>query len=87
MNLDWIEEKIPRVNRGNWIYNLVCFLLAKRKRKLSYKEYMMILFELNKNNLGEDKAKEKSIMKAIEVYKYNHNGMLPDMGDDENEQG
>ena len=82
MNLDWMDEKIPRIPWENWLYNIVCFLLFKRKTKLSYKEYMMLLYGLNKRKLGEDEARQFSITQALEVYKVLHEGNLPP----ENEQ-
>lgn len=77
MNLAWMDEKIPRLWRGNWMYNIVCFLLFKRKTKLSYREYMMLLYGINKRKLGEDKARQLSITQALEVYKSLHEGNLP----------
>ena len=86
MDLDWLDEKIPRLERGNWLYDLVCFLLGKRKTKLSYKEYMMILYGINRKTLGEHNAREKSIIRAIDVYKGLHNGDMPPTGiEEENE--
>ena len=85
MNLDWINERIPRLPRGNWLYNIVCFFLFRKDEKLSYKEYMMIMYEMNKRALGDHKAKEKSINRAMEIYKW-LNGKLPDMGEGYDEQ-
>ena len=85
MNLDWIEEKIPRLAHSNWLYNLVCFTLGKRKEKLSYKEYMMIIYELNRKKLGDDKAKETATIRAINIYE-SLNGKLPDVGENDDER-
>lgn len=80
MNLDWMNEYIPRMPNGNWFYNFVCFVIGRRKKKLSYKEYMMITYELNKKSLGDREAKEMSIDKALEIYKW-LNEKLPDTGE------
>lgn len=83
MNLDWINEKIPKLPRGNWLYKVMCFMLMKKR--LSYKEYMMVMYEVNKGKLGEEKAKEKSVNRAIEIYKQ-LNGKMPDMGKEDDGQ-
>ena len=72
-----MNERIPRLERGNWIYYIICFLLFRAKKKLTYKEYMMILYGVNKKKLGEQEAKEKAIIRTIEVYKYLHEGSTP----------
>ena len=76
--ISWIEEKIPYLPNGNWLYKVVCFVLFKRKKKLSYKEYMMLLYEINRKKIGEDLAKEKAIIKALDIYKGLHEGKLPE---------
>lgn len=83
MNLDWINEEIPKLPRGNWLYKIMCFMLLKKR--LTYKEYMMVMYEMNKKVLGDHRAKEKSINRAMEIYKW-LNGKLPDMGEEDDEQ-
>lgn len=83
MNLDWLNEKIPYLYKSNWIYKIICFLLFRPKKKLSYKEYIMILYGINRHKLGDAEAKEKAIIKALDVYKYHHEGLLPDTKEDD----
>ena len=78
MNLDWMNETIPNLERGNWMYSIICFLMGKRKKKLTYKEYMMLLYGLNRKNLGDGKSIRKAGNKVLELYKYHHNGSLPE---------
>ena len=85
MNLVWLDEKIPKLRKSNWFYNLVCFILGKRKEKLSYKEYMMLIYEVNRVKLGEEKAKEIATIRAINIYQ-RLNGKLPDTGEENDER-
>lgn len=83
MNLDWMNETIPYLENGNWLYKIICFLLFRRKKKLSYKEYMMLLYGLNRKALGEGRSKERAIIKALDVYKGLHGGEMPPTGIEE----
>ena len=76
--MDWFDELVPRIESGNWLYNFICFCVGKRKQKLSYKEIYMILVELNRNALGLEKAKKASIIRVLNIYKYLHDGKLPE---------
>lgn len=80
MNFTWLDEKIPKLRKSNWFYNLVCFILGKRKEKLSYKEYMMLIYEVNRRKLGEEKANETATIRAINIYQ-RLNGKLPEEGE------
>lgn len=84
MNLEWMNERIPRMRKGNWLYNLICFVCGRRKQKLTYKEYMMITYDLNKKKLGDREAKEASVNKALEIYMW-LNKKLPDLGEKDDE--
>lgn len=79
MNLDWMNERIPRMPKANWFYKFICFITFRARRKLSYKEYILITSELNRKTLGEHEAKREALNKAIELYKW-LNGKLPYMG-------
>ena len=85
MDLEWMNEAVPNLRHGNWMYSIICFLVGRRKKKLSYKEYMMLLYGLNRKTLGEEKSKENSIIRALELYKYHHNGKLPEMAEGESD--
>ena len=84
MDLEWMNETLPNLKHGNWMYSIICFLIGRRKKKLSYKEYMMLLYELNRKKLGEKESKENAIIRALDLYKYHHNGNLPEMAEDKN---
>lgn len=75
--MEWFDEKIPRLARGNWIYKLACFITFRRKRKLSYKEYYIMLCEINRKKMGIEKAKKASIIKVLDLYKDLHDGKYP----------
>jgi hypothetical protein len=55
--------------------------MGRRKKKLTYKEYMMLSYGLNRKKLGEDESMNKAINKVLELYKYHHNGSLPEMAE------
>lgn len=74
-NLSWMDEKIDRMEKSGRIYRLVCFFLH---RKLSYKEFYMILVGLNRRKVGEKVAKKIAFARVIEAYRYLHDGNLPE---------
>lgn len=53
--------------------------MGRRKKKLTYKEYMMLSYGLNRKKLGEHESKKRAINKVLELYKYHHNGEPPEM--------
>lgn len=73
----WMDEIVPSLERGNWLYKFICFFLGKRRSKMSYKEIYALIYELNKNNLGEEEAKKAAIIRVVELYKHHHNGEEP----------
>lgn len=73
----WMDEIVPSLEHGNWLYKFICFFLGKRRSKMSYKEIYALIYELNKNNLGEEEAKKVAIIRVVELYKHNHNGEEP----------
>lgn len=77
-NGTWLNEKIPFLKDGNRLYNIVCFCLGKHKNKMSYKEMYLFLYGLNKGKLGEKTAKEKALLRILEIYKSHHNNKLPE---------
>jgi len=71
-----MEETVERVIEANWLYRLACFLVGRRKKKMTYKELYMTLRTINENSMPPKDADRKSFKKVIEIYKYN-NGVLP----------
>lgn len=75
---EWMEERIPFLVKSNWLYQIICFFMGKRKKKLSYKDMYILLYGLNRNNIKNEKeAKELSMLKVLEIYKSLHNNKLP----------
>ena len=75
--LAWMNEKIQSVEHSNWLYKLCCFFLGKRKEKLTYEEMFLLLYGLNRNKLGDYKAKFQAMNQILKIYKYQNN-KLPD---------
>jgi hypothetical protein len=71
--MEWMEEPIECLERGNWLYRFVCFFLGKRKKKLTYQEMYMLLYGLNKGKLGEKESKKAAMNRILEIYKWSHN--------------
>lgn len=75
-NNEWLNEKVIKMPYNNWIYKIICFLMGKRKKKMSYKEIFLILYGLNRKKYGEKESKEMSLYKTVEIYAFN-NKRLP----------
>lgn len=85
--MEWLDERIPHIERsGNWFYSFVCFCLGRRKEKMSYKELYMLLSRLNEKALGEEESKKAALIRILDIYKYLHDGNLPE-GAEELENG
>lgn len=75
---EWLQERIPKLDKMNWLYQFVCFFMGKRKNKLTYKDMYILLYGLNRNNIKNEKeVKELSMLKVLEIYKSLHNNKLP----------
>ena len=79
--MKWMDEKVPHIESGNWLYNIICFMTGKRKEKMSYKEIYAFMYELNRKKLGEDESIKKATIRSLDIYKYHHNGNLPEMAE------
>jgi hypothetical protein len=78
MTSEWLKESIPSLKSGNWLYKIVCFLMGKYKKKLTYEEMYLLIYGINRNKKFEEiEAKKLSMLKVIEIYKYHHNNKLP----------
>lgn len=75
--MKWMDEKVPHIESGNWLYNIICFMTGKRKEKMSYKEIYAFMYELNRKKLGEEDAKTSAIIRVVEIYKHLHDGEEP----------
>ena len=74
---EWMDEPIPYLKDGNWLYRFVCFCMGRRKKKLTYKEMYLLLYGLNRGKLGNGKAKEKAMSRILAIYKSHHDNNLP----------
>jgi hypothetical protein len=78
MTSEWLKETVPFLKNGNWLYKIICFLMGKRKKKLTYEEIYLLLYGLNRNKKNDEgETKKKSMHKILELYKYHHNNKLP----------
>lgn len=71
MEMMWLNEKIESLPKNNGLYKFVCTFLGKKK--LSYKQMYLLLFNLNKSKLGTDNAKKMAFSEILNVYKHNTN--------------
>jgi len=78
--MNWLDEKVESVEHSNWLYKLCCLFLFKPRKKLTYAELFMVLYELNRKALGAEDAKKFSMGVLIETYKWNNN-KEPDMSE------
>lgn len=69
-SIKWMDEKIDSIPKNNGIYKFVCTLLCKKK--LSYKEMYLLLFNINRKNSSEENIKKLVMEELINIYKYNH---------------
>lgn len=70
-DIKWVNEKIQSLPKNNGLYKFVCMLLGKRK--LSYKQMYLLLFNINKGKLGEEEAKLAAFNEIVKIYKHNNN--------------
>lgn len=67
----WTKELVEDVPSKRWLYRVSCFLLGKKR--LTYQEMFMLIYGINKKNLGEKMSKEVATQKIIGIYEYNNN--------------
>lgn len=67
--IKWMNETIENVPRNNFWYKIVCFLMGKRKTKMTYKE--MYIFYTNTYE-KDDLCKEKAMDILLEIYYFNN---------------
>ena len=74
-DIEWTWDKIEKVPTKQWLYNVICFLL--RKKKLTYQEMFLVLYGIFFKKFGEKKSKELAVERLIAIYEFN-NGVLPE---------
>lgn len=70
-NIDWFEERIPRIEKNNGLYKFVCLLFLSPRKGIKYKTMFLILYGVNKRHLGENEAKRRAMEEIINIYKFN----------------
>lgn len=68
MVFDWLEDKVERVDKANWLYKILCFISFRQKRKFTYQELFLLLYGLNKQKLGDKIAKVKAAQRIMEIH-------------------
>lgn len=74
--LEWTNEHLKRLPKNNFIYFLFCLLTFRPVKKMTYKEMYLIMTEINRKTLGEERAKKLAFHRIIYFYEYN-NGHRP----------
>lgn len=73
---EWADEQLKRLPRNNFIYFLFCLLTFRLRRKMTYKEMYLIISEINRKTLGQEKANKLAFQRIMDFYEYN-NGNRP----------
>jgi hypothetical protein len=74
--LEWTNEPLKKLPSNNFLYFLFCLFTFRLRKKLTYKEMYLIMAEVNRKLLGEERAKKFAFEKIIDFYEYN-NGNRP----------
>ncbi len=69
---EWTNEQLPKLPRNNFMYFLFCLVTLRPKRKMTYREMYLLIAEVNRKTLGEQRAKELAFQRIIDFYEYNH---------------
>ena len=75
-NLEWTNEPLKKLPKNNFMYFLFCLFTFRPRKKMTYKEMYLIIAEVNRKVLGEEKAKKLAFQRIIDFYEYN-NGNRP----------
>jgi len=73
----WADEPLKKLPRNNFMYFLFCLFTFRPRKKMTYKEMYLIIAEVNRKTLGEEKANKLAFQRIIDFYEYNH-GHLPE---------
>lgn len=66
---EWLNEKIIKIPHYNWLYQIICFLMFRGRRKLSYKDLFLLIYGTNRTKMMDKEAKEYALYKIVEMYK------------------
>lgn len=73
---EWADEKLEKLPRNNFMYFLFCLVTFRLRRKMTYKEMYLIIEEVNRKKLGEEKASKLAFQRIMDFYEFN-NGHRP----------
>ena len=73
---EWADEPLKKLPKNNFMYFLFCLLTFRPRKKLTYKEMFLIIAEVNRKTLGEEKANKLAFQRIMDFYEYN-NGDRP----------
>ena len=76
-NEEWLDESIIEIKGSETLYKIICFLMGRRKKKLTYKELFVLIYGLNRKKYGEKKSKELAMLRILQIYKDLHDNKLP----------
>lgn len=71
-DLRWMDEPAIGIGAPGWLKFMVRLFVARRRKDITYKEYFLILYGLNRGKLGDRPAKERAMRKVMEIYYKNH---------------
>ena len=72
----WADEPVKKLPRNNFMYFLFCLFTFRPRKKMTYKEMYLVIAEVNRKKLGEEKANKLAFQRIIDFYEYN-NGYRP----------
>ena len=74
--LEWTNERLKRLPKNNLMYFLFCLVTLRPIKKMTYKEMYLIISEVNRKTLGQEKANKLAFQRIMDFYEYN-NGHRP----------
>jgi hypothetical protein len=75
-NLEWTNERLKRLPKNNFMYFLFCLFTFRLRKRMTYKEMYLIISEVNRKILGQEKANKLAFQRIMDFYEYN-NGYRP----------
>ena len=78
-DVTWMEERIDRVPKANWLYKFCCLFLFRWRKKLTYNEMYLLLYGLNKKALGERDAKRFAWYQIVDIRNFQNNNKSQDI--------
>lgn len=77
-DIEWMNEKVAKIDGHRFFYNFVCFFLFRLRRKITYKELFLLYYGIHRKTMGENNSKKKALQSVLKIYKEN-NGKYPEV--------